>query len=203
MYLDIETVPAEEAKHEMLREIHTKKIEKFKKTAPAKAEETFEEYLAATGLDGAFGRIACIAYAYDNGPVQTIFGAEADIINEWWRAARGVDLYVGFNLLDFDLRFIYQRSIILGIKPPFFISFAKYRSEPVYDVMWEWSKWGQNKISLDVLCKALSIPSPKGGEVEGYTVGKAFAEGKIKQICEYCSRDVEATRAIYKRITFT
>lgn len=203
MFLDIETIPAEESKHEMLREIHAKRMEKFKKTGSVKGEETFEEYLEATGLDGAFGRIACIAYAFDGDPVQTIFGEEKYIINEFWRVARGVDLYVGFNLLDFDLRFIYQRSIILGIKPPFQISFARFRSEPVYDVMWEWSKWGANRISLDTLCKALGIPSPKGGEVEGYGVAKAYAEGKIKQICEYCARDVEATRLIYRKITFS
>ena len=120
-----------------------------------------------------------------------------------WEIAQKADLFIGFNILDFDLRFIYQRSVILKIKPSIFLPFSRYRDKPIYDVMWEWCKWGtQGKISLDKLAKALDLPTSKGGDVEGKNVAKAFGEGRIREICKYCEKDVELTRRIYKRMNF-
>ncbi|PJC75841.1 hypothetical protein CO010_04215 [Candidatus Shapirobacteria bacterium CG_4_8_14_3_um_filter_39_11] len=164
---------------------------------------TFEEFIEQTGLDGAFGRIACIGYALNEEPAKTFSGDEKEMLKNFWELAREVDLFIGFNNMDFDLRFIYQRSIILGVKPTKELGFARYRNSPIYDVMYEWSKWStQSKISLDTLAKALGIPSSKGGEVEGKNVFKAYEEGKIDLICKYCEADVEVTRKIYHKMTF-
>lgn len=202
LFLDIETIPADESKYDILKEIHARKLERHKPGINAKPPETFEEYLESTGLDGAFGRICCLCYAIDDQKVQTLYGDEARILIEFWQIAEKVDLFVGFNVMDFDLRFIYQRSIILGIKPSRQLNFAKYRSDPIYDIMWEWAKWNNSRISLDTLAKALGIPSSKGGEIEGRNVAQAYRDGRIREICEYCVKDVEVTRAIYHRVTF-
>ena len=198
LFFDIETLPAEEQKHEILREIHHKKVEDKKKVP-----ESFEEYLEATNFDGAFGRIACISYAINDELVKTLFGDEAKMLQDFWEVAKTVQLFVGFNVMDFDLRFIYQRSIIFNVQPTVDLSFARYRNYPIFDLMYEWSKWNmQSKISLDVLAKALGLPSSKGGEVEGKNVAQAFLDGKIDKICYYCEQDVELTRKIYKRMIF-
>jgi len=198
LFFDIETLPAPKDLHKMLEEIHRKKIEDGKKCPP-----TFEEFIEQTGLDGAFGRIACIGYALNEEPAKTFSGDEKEMLKNFWELAREVDLFIGFNNMDFDLRFIYQRSIILGVKPTKELGFARYRNSPIYDVMYEWSKWStQSKISLDTLAKALGIPSSKGGEVEGKNVFKAYEEGKIDLICKYCEADVEVTRKIYHKMTF-
>lgn len=202
MFLDIETIPADESKYEILKEIHARKLENHKKSTSTKPPETFEEYLESTGLDGSFGRICCLCYAFEDEPVVTLYGDEAQILIKFWAAAEKVDLFVGFNILDFDLRFIYQRSIILGVKPGRQLSFAKYRNDPIYDIMWEWSKWNNTRISLDTLAKALGIPSSKGGEIEGRNVAQAYRAGRLKEICEYCAKDVEVTRSIYNRMVF-
>lgn len=197
LFFDIETLPAEKEKQKILREIHEKRLE------DGKEKRTFEEYLEGTNFDGSFGRIACIGYALNDEPAKTFAGDEKEMLKNFWEIAKTVDLFVGFNNFDFDLRFIYQRSIILGVKPTVNLSFARYKNYPIYDVMWEWSKWsGQNKISLDLLARALGLPSSKGGEVEGKNVAKAYEEGKIKEICKYCEKDVELTRKIYKKINF-
>jgi 3'-5' exonuclease len=202
LFLDIETIPADESKYEILKEIHARKLERHKNGISTKPPETFEEYLESTGLDGAFGRICCISYAYDEELVETLYGEEAQILIKFWKVAEKVDLFIGFNLLDFDLRFIFQRSVILGIKPTRQLSFARYRSDPIYDIMWEWSKWSNTRVSLDTLAKALGIPSSKGGEIEGRNVAKAYRDGRLKEICEYCAKDVSVTRAIYNRMVF-
>lgn len=199
MYLDIETLPAEEGNKNVLMELYERKMKRGNKTMGS-----FEEFLESTGLDGAFGRICCISYAIDDGPTQSLFGNEKEIIERFWEAAKNVSLFVGFNVMDFDLRFIYQRSVIHNTKPTQDLSFARYRNYPIYDVMQEWSRWSSlGRTSLHGLSKALGVNSPKEGNIEGKDVAKAFAAGRIKEICEYCERDVEATRQIYKRMTFS
>ncbi len=198
LFLDIETIPAHENHHKVLREIHRKKINDCKKV-----EKNIEDFISNTSFDGAFGRIACLSYAVNDEPIKTLCGDEKKLLQDFWEVAVLADLFVGFNLMDFDLKFIYQRSIILGIKPTKDLYFARYRSSPIYDVMCEWAKWDmQDKISLDTLAKVLSLPSSKGGAIEGKDVAKAYADGRIKEICEYCEKDVELTRKIYKKMTF-
>lgn len=198
LYLDIETLPAEKELHSILSEIHQKRV------SDGKIVKELEAFLADTTFDGAFGRIACISYALNHDAVQTLCGTEEEMLREFWQIAVTTDLFVGFNIIDFDMRFIYQRSIIKRVRPTRDLTFARYRSNPMFDLMYEWSKWNQsNKISLDSLAKALGIPSSKGGKVEGKDVAKAWEDGRIKEICEYCEKDVEVTRKIYKKMTFS
>ena len=199
LFLDIETIPAEEEKHKILQEIHARKLADGKKVT-----EKFEEYLLATSFDGAFGRILCIGYATDDEPAQVFCDGEQSMLNSFWQIAKDANLFIGFNNMDFDLRFIYQRSVINHVMPTKNLSFARYRSDPIFDIMWEWRKWSRDpSVSLDDLAKALGIPSSKGGEIEGKNVWDAYKNGKIKEICEYCKKDVEVTRAIYKKMIFT
>jgi 3'-5' exonuclease len=199
MYLDIETLPAEEGSKNILLDLYKRKVDRGNKNLGS-----FEEFVESTGLDGSFGRICCISYAIDDAAILSLSGDEKEIVERFWKAAGDVNLFIGFNLMDFDLRFIYQRSIILGVKPTQDLSFARYRNSPIYDVMHEWSKWSNlGRTSLHGLSKALGISSPKEGDIEGKDVAKAYKDGRLKEICEYCERDVEATRQIYKRMTFS
>lgn len=199
LFLDIETVPAGDDRHQIVRGIYDKKIEDGKK-----APDTFEEYLSHTTFDGSFGRIICISYAINNERTETLSGDEKEILKSFWEMAKEINLFIGFNILGFDLRFIYQRSIVLKVRPSIELNFARYRNYPIYDVMMEWNKWDfGSTISLDTLAKALDIPSSKGGEVEGKNVAQAYKDGRLKEICEYCEKDVEVTRSIYKRLTFS
>ncbi|MCR4324135.1 MAG: ribonuclease H-like domain-containing protein [Candidatus Curtissbacteria bacterium] len=196
LFFDIETIPAQEAQHDILREIHAKKLEDGKKV-----DAEFENYLAATSFDGAFGNIICIGYAIDEKPVEILKSEEPQILKDFWQIAKEAHLFIGFNNMDFDLRFIYQRSIIHGVMPTQNLSFARYRNNPIYDIMWEWRKWAREpSVSLDTLAKALSIESSKGGEIEGKNVWQAYKDGRLEEICDYCKKDVEVTRSIYKKM---
>ncbi|HSX18923.1 MAG TPA: ribonuclease H-like domain-containing protein [Candidatus Saccharimonadales bacterium] len=198
LFFDIETIPAQDEQQAILKEIHAKKLADGKKVS-----EKFEEYLTATSFDGAFGSIICIGYAIDDDEVEVLYGEEKQILKDFWAIAKSQRKFIGFNNMDFDLRFIYQRSVIQGVSPTQNLSFARYRNDPIYDIMWEWRKWAREpSVSLDTLAKALGIPSSKGGEIEGKNVWQAYKDGKLAQICEYCKKDVEVTRAIYKKMVF-
>lgn len=196
-YFDIETLPAEEDKHEILKKLYEKKKEKN-----PKARQTLEEYLEDTNFGGAFGRIFCICYAIDDGPVESLSGDEKEMLEKFWKLVSDVDQFIGHNILEFDLKFIVQRSIILKVKPTRPLDFRKYQKTPIYDIMHEWTHWGRDGVAMDALAHAMDIPSSKDGGIDGSQVHEFYKAGKGQEIIDYCSRDVEVTRAIYKRMNF-
>jgi len=191
LYLDIETVPTEPSlrDHGLLE---------------SQLQLGEAEIIKRLSLSAATARILCLAYVFDppaDAAVEVLHGDEKDILREFWKLAIETHLFVGHNILDFDLRFICQRSIIHQIKPSREIPFARFRSAPVYDTMQEWSKWGREHVSLDLLAKALAIPSPKEN-LDGSQVYPYFKAGKLAEIYEYCRRDVDTVRQVYRRLTF-
>lgn len=223
LYLDIETLPADESSRDALKFIYDKRVEKklkrqdLKDEIPVEVEnrDGFEEFLRGTSFDGGFGRILCIAYAVNDEEVHVLCNPtnEKKTLEDFWFVAGQCDLFVGHNVMDFDLRFILQRSIVLGVKPSWerfgtkrwndqtqkYLSFARYQHHPIFDTMYEWSAWGNNKTGLEHLALALGIPSPKDG-IDGSQVYDFFKAGKVVEICDYCKRDVDTTRAVYKRM---
>jgi predicted PolB exonuclease-like 3'-5' exonuclease len=190
-FLDIETVPTDRSLEEnglLEPQIQLDEAELLKKLS----------------LSAVTAKIICICYAVEppvGCEVQALQGEETEIINAFWKLAADCNLFVGHNILDFDLRFIYQRSIIHQIKPSRDLPFARFRNAPIYDTMQEWSKWGREHASLDTLSKALSIPSPKES-LDGSKVYPYYRAGKLAEIVEYCKRDVDSTRQVYRRLTF-
>lgn len=193
LYLDIETLPAPAEMEPLIREQYDKIPDR---------SFTFEEYWRRTSLSANFGQILCLGYAKNDEPAQKLTGTEPEILQAFWPLALGVDRFVGHNALDFDLPFILKRSIIHRIKPSRFISFARYRSEPIFDTMREWDNWASGPAtSLDRLAKILGLETSKQG-IDGSQVYDFFKAGRLEEIYDYCLRDVELTRKIYKRLTF-
>lgn len=216
LFLDIETIPADECCHEKLKLLYDKKRAKKGKKEECEDSSDFEQFLLGTSFDGSFGRILCIAYAIDDNPVKYLSndGDEAKMLKDFWDLVESISIparnpqwpdygvqFIGHNVMDFDLRFIYQRSIINKVKPAYNLNFARYKDYPIYDTMKEWTKWSMNSVGLEHLAFALDVPTPKDG-IDGSQVFDFYKAGKVKEICEYCMRDVEATRAVYKRMTF-
>lgn len=219
LYFDIETLPADDGARTTLQYLfdrvrHRVKPEDYERRNVA----DFEDYVDGTGLDGAFGRVLTIAYAINDGAVDCICNPdnEKKSLEKFWELAANVDMFIGHNIRDFDLVFLIQRSVILGVKPSWnrfqapgqkpwemtkFLDFARYKNCPIFDTMHEWNIWNGGKATLEHVALALGIPTPKEG-IDGKEVAKFYKEGKIKDIIEYCKRDVETTRKVYKRMTF-
>jgi DNA polymerase elongation subunit (family B) len=191
LFFDIETVPTEQSlQHSGLLE------------AQMQLDEA--EIIKRLSLSAATARILCLAYALEppaDSPVAVLGGDEREILQGFWKLATETNLFVGHNVLDFDLRFIHQRSMIHQIKPSRELPFARFRSAPIFDTMHEWSKWGREHVSLDLLARALGIPSPKEC-LDGSKVYPYYRAGKLAEICEYCKCDVDTVRQVYRRLTF-
>ncbi len=208
--LDIETLPADDSLRGEIEAGLTppgniSRPERIRQWESEERPGAVEEQFRKTALRGHAGRILCIGYIKE-APTETtegvLTGDEPSILAAFWDLVRDVDLFVGFNVLGFDLKYIWQRSVVHGVKPSREISFVRFRSDPVYDVMQEWEKWGMNPVSLDTLSKALGVTSPKEGELDGSKVYDFYREGRVQEIYDYCLEDVKATRAIYRKMNF-
>ena len=113
---------------------------------------------------------------------------------------------IGHNVAAFDLRFLMQRHIINGVRPHVVIGRAAqakpWEQDKVFDTLIQWAGNGAKAGgSLDKLCKAMSISSPKDG-IDGSMVWDFVRDGRIDEVAEYCARDVAATRTLHRRMTF-
>jgi 3'-5' exonuclease len=165
----------------------------------------------ATGLDGSFGHVFCIGWALDDAGPSTVYGTDERFVLESFGKQLRIHAnehhsttVIGHNVAGFDLRFLQQRFIVNGIRPPFVIARAAqakpWEQEKVFDTMVQWAGVG-GRISLERLCLALSIPTPKA-EFDGSMVWQYVQDGKHDEVARYCERDVEATRAVHRRMTF-
>lgn len=213
---DIEAIapPGNYKKPETIAEWLANEAPKIKEGLQAQFDADVEAEYRKTGLDGSFGQVCVIGWALGDGKVNTLH----HITDEAWllhnfaaelgQAIRPADhsstCIVGHNVSAFDLRFLVQRSIIRGIRPHPVIERAAMAKpwdlDKVYDTMMQWGGLKAGG-SLDKLCKALSIPSPKG-DITGATVWDAIKAGRIEEVAAYCKRDVEAVRAIHARMTY-
>ncbi len=189
-------------------------------TLPEEVAACSDEEFRRLALDGDFGRVLTIGVIVEQDTQvihRGLFGRErqtmmfhldeARTLRGLWKLLRGFnvsrDLVVGHNVFDFDLPFLYKRSVIQRVRPSVELSFARYRSRPIFDTMHQWNKWSPRKfISLDRLAKVLGLESSKVQGIDGAVVYDRFCEGCHQEIADYCMRDVELVREIYYRMSF-
>lgn len=215
IFLDIETVPAqspgvlEEIRANIKHPGNISKPESIEKWMKENAETAAQEEYLKTSFNGTLGEVVCIGWAVDDGHVQSIYRnlgeSEADMLAEFYELLRG-DLtkppaYIGHNVLAFDLRFLFHRSVINGVNPHLPLrQDTRYTGDFVYDTMLAWAGWGKY-ISLENLCKALNIPVKTNG-CSGSLVWEYMQAGRVLEVSEYCREDCEAVRQCYKKMTF-
>jgi DNA polymerase elongation subunit (family B) len=161
-------------------------------------------FLTRTALVPEFAKIVCVSVAFvtdknevkkqtfSNDNEETLLSELQTLLN---RCSK-LDFHLcGHNLKNFDIPMIAKRMIINGLKPSSIL--PSYDTKPweikAIDTKDVWQYGAYNAIgSLDLMCSALDIPTPKGGEVTGDKVHDCYwNKGMLKEIGEYCERDVE------------
>jgi hypothetical protein len=206
VFVDIETLPPDKAMSAT--------------TLPEEVAACSEEAFRRLALDGDYGRVLTIGVIIEHDDRVLHRGLlgrerqtmmfhldEARTLRGFWKLLKGFngsrDLVVGHNVFDFDLPFLYKRSVIQRVRPTVELPFIRYRSRPIFDTMHQWNKWSPRKfISLDRLAKVLGLESSKGQGINGGLVYERFCEGCHQEIADYCMRDVELVREIYYRMSF-
>lgn len=180
-----------------------------------KRQAAIEEAWRKTGLYGDQGEIICIGWAIEDAEPTVLHrqlnGSEVDLLTMFYKTLhtqlnKRHPSWVGHNV-TFDLRFLFHRSVILGIRP--YVSLhldAKPWSEQVQDTMIMWAGL-RDKVSLDRICKALGIQGkggdlPDGEYIDGSKVWDFVKRGEIEKVAAYCKADVIRCREAYKRMNF-
>lgn len=165
------------------------------------------------GLQPEFSKVICVSIGYFlNEPeekeqkfkVMSLIGEEADILKRLdtiMAKMKGYDI-CGHNVKNFDCPFLAKRYIINGLKIPAKLDNSGKKPWEISNVdtqeLWKFGSFNAKHVSLDLLTAVLDIPSPKGG-MDGSMVGKAFYEGRIEEISQYCMNDVVASARVAQR----
>jgi DNA polymerase elongation subunit (family B) len=131
---------------------------------------------------------------------------EAELLTDFWEVAEHYNSVVTFNGRGFDVPFIYLRSAVLNVdvSRKDWLGY-RYQTEPHCDLLEQLTFYNVSgrdgaarRFNLDFYCKAFGIESPKSHGTTGMDIGRLMAEGKHREIAEYCIRDVYATLTLYK-----
>jgi len=180
--------------------------------APIKAESVGIENWKKTSFDGAQGELFSIAWAVGDGAVWGKYRTlEADGFSEsdllqWFFELLSEDIgnlkpfFIGNYIGGFDLKFLFKRAVILGVKPPFPLPHFGRHEQHFYDLQQAWEGYN-GRASLDSMCKALGVPG-KPDDIDGSKVWEFVEAGKYQEVMDYNKLDVEETRVVYNRFTF-
>lgn len=141
---------------------------------------------------------------YKDGDVQYRTGTEKEILEHFWEVAQHYNVFVTYNGRSFDVPYLMIRSAVHKVKPTKNLMSNRYLSMQrgathidlldqltFYGAMWPRPK-------LHFVTQAFGIESPKQGDIDGAEVPKAFKDKRYKEIAEYCSADVVATKELYE-----
>jgi len=179
------------AKVEEAKAAHAASVKEFNANIPWAASEYAAAAMDKAALSAITGRVIAIGLADGKGEYLHFledFAGKAyitDDAREMGLIANFWDIYesthtegghlVGVNITKFDLPFLCQRSMLLGVKiPDSVLERGRYWSATFVDLCQLWMCGNPNGyVSFDVLCKAFDLP---GKEV--IEVGDEIIEGK-------------------------
>jgi len=200
---------AEKIQDETAREVRRAEIRQQFNLWPFTAQVVC---VAMLNADTARGQVLFTAEDYEAdaaevGPVEFVPCAdEIELLTAFWDVAQHYETIVTFNGRGFDVPFLYLRSAQLNV-PITRKNWLGYRyaTDPHCDLAEQLTFYGVSgregaarRFNLDFYCKAFGIESPKSHGVTGMDVNSLLAEGKYREIAEYCLRDVQATVLLYQ-----
>ena len=224
---DIETIPSQQINARELARANIKPPATLKKAesiaawwaneADAAVEEAYRRQALDGGLAGEIISIAavtpdgrqwvrCRTQAEKESELLLAFGAQV----ESWIDQDARAVAVGFNYAQdpfliahnaaFDIGFLWRRCIVNGVRLPFKVPGPMARAGQHYGcTMLLWAGYG-NRVSLDALCRALGVPSPKDDGMDGSKVLDAWLAGEHERIAQYNLADAVATLAVWERL---
>ncbi len=91
-----------------------------------------------------------------------------------------------------------------GLAPTRNLVGYRYALRPHTDLLEAITFFGASrKWNLDFTCKAFGVASPKEQGMDGYAVGHYYRSGRLREIANYCRRDVEATAGLFRKLEKT
>ena len=186
--------------------------------------QEFEVQFRKGALNALHGEIVSIAYGFDDEDIKCITQGDVEAIERFSGAHQDKEIiamfysdlhnqiyrheneskkfhpikFIGHNIIDFDLRFLHQRSMITQLKPPCPIPCnARHGSSDfVFDTMKEWVGY-RGYVKLDDLAKSFHLDSKI---MDGSDVFDLVKQKDWITLKEYNISDVEITRNLFNKM---
>lgn len=218
VFIDIETIPdlREGALQRCIDAVEPpgnyKKAESIAEWKAENAAAIGQEQWQRTALDPMCGGIAVICYAAEDGEVRSMYRepgeSEAGLLSAWAAnmekdlvdqyGQRRIPRFVGWNVAEFDLRYLAIRCAINGIAPPCRLPVnEKFDGRGVLDLMRVWSGFKGFQKQANV-ARALGIPLLD--ETDGKDLWGLIQEKGVHAAVSKCRSDIDALRQIYRRM---
>jgi len=132
-------------------------------------------------------------------------GSEKELLESFWEIVeRKRPRLISFNGRYYDGPILMLRSAQLGISPSQNLCGNRYNLSTHVDLTEILSFHGawREQYKLDYWCRRFDIESPKGS-IDGSQIARAYREGRIEEIGEYCLRDTRATAQLFTKLEET
>ena len=222
LVFDIETVPDQRpGVLEAIRETisppaNYKKPETIEKWMAENADDQADHEYRKLALNGLTCEICSIAWETEDddnrGAVTRVAGDKMDERELLLKFARSMfalykrdrhvtrPLFVGHNVLGFDLRILMQRCLVNRVALPWRLPVDARHGRDVFDTMHAWSGW-RDYVKLDDLYRALCPDMPIDEGMDGSKVLDLFRDGQRTQLQRYNEFDVVKAHAVYQYFT--
>jgi hypothetical protein len=149
-------------------------------------------------------RIVCLSMLIDDGfniaETSLIDSDESVILSSFWQLVHADDLFIGHNILEFDLSFVRQRSWIAGLKPSADFDLRRYYSHDFVDIMHLWSNWDSTpRPGLEGMADVLGL---RRKTAKAMKVSEWWSVGDLDSIAVRCMEDVRDIYLAFLRLTF-
>src|SRR3990167_6140707 len=175
--------------------------------AQAKVEQQRIVRIERAALDWDVGRIAALGYWYKKyaAPVTLLCrdeDEERNALELFWDVAKHRTI-VGFNIKGFDLRFMVQRSRLLGITYPQ-LDFSKYSRKGIED-LYLLLTFGDGTYDQGAMRRTLKAFARRCGltvddTIDGKDIPALVAAGEWEQVEAHVRSDVALTVALARRL---
>jgi len=219
LFLDIETVGVTydynecKEKYPRLAEQFSNYFDWFQKRFIEDEGKSFDYVFSLrSALVPEFAKVVCVSASFvtDKGEIKSqTFSSddESEVLKDTQKLldrCGKLGFYLcGHNLKNFDIPMLSKRMVINGILPPSIL--PSYDTKPweikAIDTKELWQFGAYSSIgSLDLMCASMGVDSSKDGEITGNDVHEAYwKKSKLKQIAEYCEKDVKVLIDVIKK----
>lgn len=171
----------------------------------ADLEQRTAERDGKVALDWNVGRIAALAWwTAEDGVIVRLSPEEPDealALTEFWRVSRHRSI-IGFNIKAFDLRFMIQRSRLLGVAHPV-LDVGRYSKSSIVDLYSELTfndsqdTWCMRR-TLHAFCRRFGIPVVD--TVQGKDIPALIASGDWAAVESHITSDVILTVELARKL---
>ena len=195
-------------KIEQAKAAHQASVDSFMDRVVAAEKAYWSDVTSKAALSALTGQVLAIGYKSERGMRLDCVAEDKSekVLLDWfwstYQAMRESDRHLaGFNIREFDIPFMAQRSVILGVSvPKTLLVQDKWLDKTFIDLRDRFGFCGRPAGTLDAICKACGI----GGKPEG-TTGAMFAElysnpETREKAIEYLKNDLEMTFGLAERM---